>query len=167
VIACRATQRGGPKTLDCIPWSELYRLGIATRIPITDITSVYYAEIMVETRVLTIDTAVGVTFGKRQHYIRNLVPGQPLRLVREPNNPFDANAVAIWDTSDHLLGYLDCHLAATLAPAFKEAGPCVPARVHSVGRCTTWGPYGFRFEYELERTVDAPSRKRTHASIYS
>jgi hypothetical protein len=116
-----------------------------------------------------IDTAVGVTFGKRQHYIRNLVPGQPLRLVREHSNPFDSNAIAIWDTSDHLLGYLPRQLAVALAPAFEYAS--IPARVYSVGRCSIWGPYGFRFEYEInlgkERAADAPSRKRPYASIYS
>lgn len=114
-----------------------------------------------------IDTAVGVTFGKQQHYIRNLVPGQPLRLVREPSNPFDTNAVAIWDTSDHILGYLTRQLAVTLAPAFEDGS--ILARVYSVGRCSTWGPYGFRFEYKVgkERAANAPSRKRTHASIYS
>lgn len=142
-----------------------------------------------------VDTAVGVTFGKRQLYVRNLVVGQPLRLVPEPTNPYDSNAVAIWNTSEHLLGYVSRQLARALAErrergkykqpgeegkggekaekgnkrAQRESLHC--PRVFSVGRCSTWGPYGFRFQYELdggeEDQSHAPSRKRPYARISS
>ncbi|GAQ90400.1 hypothetical protein KFL_006340180 [Klebsormidium nitens] len=68
------------------------------------------------------ESAVGVTFGKRPLYVRNLVPGQPLLLVREPDNPHDPNAIAIYDTLDNHLGYLPSWLARTLAAFLPPQG---------------------------------------------
>jgi hypothetical protein len=49
-----------------------------------------------------------------------LVPGRPARLVREPANPADPFAVAVWveDDDEHSwrVGYLDRTVAARLAP---------------------------------------------------
>jgi hypothetical protein len=121
-------------------------------------------------KILIQDSAVGVTFGMRQIYIRDLVPGQPLRLIREPTNAFDSHAVAIWDTADHHLGYLSRTQAVSF-DTFPELKGVVPAKVSSVGRCAIWGPYGFRFEYEIdggeEEAADAQTRKRSFASIYA
>ncbi len=63
---------------------------------------------------------VGVTFNNRQALVRNLVGGERLELVREPENPHDrqpagiSNAVAVMDGNDHL-GYIGRELACDLA----------------------------------------------------
>lgn len=38
---------------------------------------------------------VGTSFDGRQQLLKHMEPSQPLLLVREPENPFDANAVAV------------------------------------------------------------------------
>ncbi|MCC5949659.1 MAG: hypothetical protein JJT89_14505 [Nitriliruptoraceae bacterium] len=51
-------------------------------------------------------------------------PGEPGRLVREPANPADELAVAVWltppDGRSWRIGYLDRHVAARLAPRLDE-----------------------------------------------
>lgn len=58
---------------------------------------------------------VGVTFEGRQDTIGGLVPGVPLELVREPANPYDANAVAVF-YGRLQLGYVRKPIAARIAP---------------------------------------------------
>ncbi len=48
-------------------------------------------------------------------------PGTPLRLERQPDNPYDANACALHDPSGAQVGYLNRRLAAVLAPVI-DAG---------------------------------------------
>lgn len=79
---------------------------------------------------------VGVTFDNRQVLIRNLVEGETLELVREPENPYDANAVAVVDGDDHL-GYIARDLACDLAREM-DGGVLFAAFVSSV----TAGDYG-------------------------
>ncbi len=57
----------------------------------------------------------GVTFEGRQESIARLAPGVPLRLVRQPDNEFDANACALFDPHGTHVGYLNRRLAAVLA----------------------------------------------------
>ena len=40
---------------------------------------------------------VGVTFGDVQRYIERLHIGTILKVVREPDNPYDNNAIALYD----------------------------------------------------------------------
>ncbi len=63
----------------------------------------------------------GVTFDGRQDVLVHLGPGSPLRLVREPDNPYDANACALFDVKGAQVGFLNRRLAAALAPAI-DAG---------------------------------------------
>lgn len=55
-----------------------------------------------------------------------LSKGQRLRLVREPENPDDANAVLIYPADGRLetidLGYAPAHVAAWLAPMLDRGG---------------------------------------------
>ena len=53
-----------------------------------------------------LDKAVGVSFGDCQNVIRNLKTGDDLKLVREPENPVDKNAVRIEDARGHKVGYV-------------------------------------------------------------
>lgn len=64
----------------------------------------------IETRV------VGVTYENRQAVIALLTEGERVSLIREPDNPFDPNAVKVvrWDRQQ--IGFLDRELAKILAP---------------------------------------------------
>lgn len=55
----------------------------------------------------------------RQDAIRHLSPGQKLRLVRQPDNEYDTNAIAIFNGEEQL-GYLNKELAAKLTPAIDS-----------------------------------------------
>ncbi len=58
---------------------------------------------------------VGVTFENRQNLIKELNVNEELKLVREPNNQFDKNAVAVY-CGINQLGYIGARLAKVLAP---------------------------------------------------
>ena len=63
---------------------------------------------------------VGVTHDNldgtnRQAILRKLSPGDIAALVREPQNPHDANAVAIVDPQFGHFGYVPAHIVVTLA----------------------------------------------------
>lgn len=55
-----------------------------------------------------------------------LTPGTALQLVREPNNPRDPFAIAVWRSADATppwrIGYLDQLVAARLAPFIDDGG---------------------------------------------
>jgi len=63
----------------------------------------------------------GVTFEGRQEAVARLVPGTPLRVVRQPDNPHDANAIALHDAHGAQIGYFNRRLAGALAPVI-DAG---------------------------------------------
>lgn len=63
---------------------------------------------------------VGVSFGERQRAAAGLAPGQPLRLVREPENPHDPAAVRVETVDGCVLGYLRAGLARHLAEALDQ-----------------------------------------------
>jgi hypothetical protein len=49
-------------------------------------------------------------------------PGQPVRLVREPDNPYDPNAVAVYDaTGEHMAAYVNRQKAKMLAKLIDSA----------------------------------------------
>ena len=52
---------------------------------------------------------------KRQALIKHLKIGQPVFCIREPNNPYDKNAIAVYDTEKNQLGYLSTDLADSFA----------------------------------------------------
>lgn len=63
----------------------------------------------------------GVTFEDRQAVLERLVPGSPLRLARQPENPHDTNACALFDPHGDQVGFFNRRLAAALAPSI-DAG---------------------------------------------
>ncbi len=63
----------------------------------------------------------GVTFEDRQDVVARLAPGVALRLQRQPDNPHDANATALFDPLGDQVGFFNRRLAAELAPAL-DAG---------------------------------------------
>jgi hypothetical protein len=51
-------------------------------------------------------------------------PGEPVQLIPEPTNPYDRNAIAVWDTNRRKhAGYVPAELAPTLAPIFRGREP--------------------------------------------
>jgi hypothetical protein len=59
------------------------------------------------------------------NWITKMKPGQPLRLEREPNNPADVNAIAVY-IFDQKLGHLPRGFAEELAP-LADAGGVITA----------------------------------------
>ena len=53
--------------------------------------------------------------------LERVCAGTPLRLVRQPDNPYDANACALFDPHGDQVGFLNRRLAAALAPTI-DAG---------------------------------------------
>lgn len=62
----------------------------------------------------------GVTFEGRQAVLENLVVGEPLRIERQPENPYDTNAIALFDPRGEQVGFLNRRLAAVLAPVIDS-----------------------------------------------
>lgn len=74
----------------------------------------------------------GVTFDGRQSVIAHLSIGESIRLRREPTNPYDSNAIRVERLSGWQIGYLNRHLAATLAPFFDAHHQSTIGNVHCV-----------------------------------
>ena len=85
--------------------------------------------------------AVGVTFESRQGYVARLVEGDVLRVVREPNNPNDPNAVALIDREGCRIGYLKRFIAAAIAPRI-DRGAIYRAVVEGVTGGSDGRPFG-------------------------
>lgn len=73
----------------------------------------------------------GVTFDNRQYYISNLSVGDQLIVMREYNNAYDANAIALYDRAKNQLGYIRKEVAAQLAPRI-DCGEKISVYVDSV-----------------------------------
>jgi len=61
----------------------------------------------------------GVSFEGRQDVLAGLRAGDPLSLVRQPDNEHDANAIAVMRGTLHI-GFLNKQMARKLAPKFDE-----------------------------------------------
>ncbi len=67
----------------------------------------------------------GVTYEGRQEIIAKLTGDEPVRIVPEPDNPYDKNALAVFVASEGevcQMGYVPKENAALLAP-FLEGEP--------------------------------------------
>jgi len=62
----------------------------------------------------------GVTFEGRQDIIRKLGPGSPLFLERQPENPYDCNAIKLLTISGEHIGYVGRVLAESLAESMDK-----------------------------------------------
>lgn len=92
---------------------------------------------------------VGLRYGSRAAEAAALAPGMPVLLVREPENPHDAGAVAVlapWGTP---LGYLRRPLAAVLS-ARIDAGETFAARVAAL--CPEHDDPNARLHIEVQQT---------------
>ena len=78
--------------------------------------------------------AVGVTKGNCQEVIQSLYSDAVLDLRREPDNPYDENAIRIYDgtNSEDAIGYLSRELAEEIAPIMDSNRQLVTADVIEV-----------------------------------
>ena len=60
---------------------------------------------------------VGVSFEGRQEFLNDLAVGAKLKIVRQKDNEYDANAIAVTKEDGAQIGFLNRYLAAQLAPA--------------------------------------------------
>lgn len=103
----------------------------------------------------------GVTFENRQETISLLTGKEPVRMVAEPENPFDGNAIAIIVSRGGEIahvGYVPRNLAAEFAPWLE--GESIDGRIAEV----TGGfekldgsraSFGLTVVFELPDNVDA------------
>lgn len=75
---------------------------------------------------------VGDFVGNRSQLIARLSIGEPLRLVREPNNPHDKNAVAVHNSAGTMLGYLKRDVADWFGPRMDSRRVVSSAEVHRI-----------------------------------
>jgi len=74
----------------------------------------------------------GVTFNNRQAIVARLNAGELIQLRREPDNPYDPNAIRVERLDSQQIGYLDRSMAAILAPFFDAHTRLVRGKVHSL-----------------------------------
>jgi single-stranded-DNA-specific exonuclease len=80
----------------------------------------------IETRV------VGVTFENRQAVVALLTEGERVSLIRDPENPFDPNAVKVVRWDHQQIGFLDRDLAKIMAPRMDRYGGTFKATVSRI-----------------------------------
>lgn len=73
--------------------------------------------------------------GTKYHrgHLEGITQQDSVRLIREPNNTFDSNAIQVRLQNGETLGYIARELAATLAGKI-DAGICVQAQVSRIVR---------------------------------
>jgi hypothetical protein len=74
----------------------------------------------------------GVTFDGRQSVVARMCIGEEILLRREPNNPYDANAIRVECQNGWQIGYLNRNLAAMLVPFFDNYQQTVHGNVHCI-----------------------------------
>ena len=97
------------------------------------------------------EKVVGVTHENRQEIVKKLSVGEKGFLVRDPDNPFDRNAIKVVTRAGEHFGFLRRELASLLAERFDEQGKPVVAHIVAL----TGGTYsssnlGVRIKFSLE-----------------
>lgn len=99
----------------------------------------------------------GVTYGKRQKAIEHLshysVSDISIQLVRDTDNAFDVNAVAVYATvrgkGSYCMGYIPKAMAAFIAPLIDK-GKAVLSRFKEIrGMYLPYMNYGLRIEVRI------------------
>ena len=72
---------------------------------------------------------VGVTFEGRQEVVAKLQVGEEILCRREPNNPYDGNAIRVERLDGEQIGFINRFLAADLTPRFDAQSEPVPGTV--------------------------------------
>ncbi len=82
----------------------------------------------------------GVTFDGRQRFIPGLHAGQELEYRRDRFNPYDRNAVGLYDAQGNQIGFLSKEVASQVAPKM-DAGKRYRITVNQVTGGGSWS-YG-------------------------
>ena len=84
---------------------------------------------------------VGVTYNNSQLYIPNLNKGEYITSVREYDNRYDKNAIALYDSHGHILGHFSREVASSLAEIIDKKREKLIVRVEDVtgGNGYTYG----------------------------
>ena len=90
---------------------------------------------------------VGVTFENRQNLLKKLKVDDKLQLIREPNNTYDKNAVAVYYGVNQL-GYIGAQLAKYIAHRM-DAGTRYQCTVSAVTGGTDGNKYGANITLEV------------------
>ena len=98
-----------------------------------------------------VEKVVGVTYEGRQQVIAHLKLGETIVLKREPNNPYDSNAIRVERLSDgKQIGYLKREKAALLAPMFDRAGGSIVGKVYElIGGTDRFPTRGVKVSFSL------------------
>ena len=92
---------------------------------------------------------------KRQTLVAALYEGEELALVPEPDNPHDANAIAVLDRRGRQLGYLPAETAKDLRKRFLAENLVATCRVSEITGGTADKPsYGVNIRIEERRRAD-------------
>lgn len=73
---------------------------------------------------------VGVTFEHRQEIVAKLHLGDRLFLEREPLNAYDRNAIKVIRNNGEQIGYINRHLAHSLAPLMDRINSPIRGKVY-------------------------------------
>lgn len=73
---------------------------------------------------------VGTSYGDRQEAVARLQKGDVVWLERQPDNPFDKNAVMVCCNNGTQVGFLNANLASKIAYLFDRIGKPVRGKVH-------------------------------------
>jgi single-stranded-DNA-specific exonuclease len=93
---------------------------------------------------------VGVTYEGRQAVVALLTEGERVTLIREPDNPFDPNAVKVIRWDHRQIGYVERELARILAPRMDFYGRPIKATVKRLnGGCYPGSSLGVMVRFYL------------------
>ena len=92
---------------------------------------------------------VGVTFENRQENIKKIRAGEVVLLIREPNNPYDENAIAVKSRSGLSLGHIKRELAYELAPRLDRLGKPLEGKVLAVTGGDAGKSYGVNISFNI------------------
>jgi len=111
-------------------------------------------------RKVIITYLAGVQFDGRPRAIRRLTLGQKLRLIRQPDNQYDVNAINVLTEYKEEIGYVPKKLAAELAPYIDDHGLQLEASVLNL-RIDTLGE-----KYQVEIAIDMDETLVELADLY-
>lgn len=73
---------------------------------------------------------VGVTFENRQEVVARLQMGDRVWLEREPFNAYDTNAIRVLRNNGEQIGYINRHLAHSIAPVMDRLNIPIRGKVY-------------------------------------
>lgn len=100
----------------------------------------------------------GVTYDGRQHIIADLSGDEPCRLIAEPDNKYDPNAIGVWVATSEgkaHIGYVPRELAAQIAPHLDGS---LDVKIDQIVGGNGYS-YGVRLRVELPPDMETPQER--------